>query len=79
MDVDGESSSKKMKVDKGKKVIDLEREEQTINQGGAAIVEEHSISNSGGKSVTKGKSVTESPSSFQSQRLVSSNAQGASY
>ena len=43
MDVDGESSSKKMKVDKGRDVIDLDKEEQSINQGGVAIVEENKI------------------------------------
>ena len=41
------SSSKKIKFDKGKYVIDLEVENKSINQGGVIIVEEeHSMSSS---------------------------------
>ena len=80
MDVDGKYLSKKMKVYKGRYVIELEIEDQWINQGGVAIVEEeHSISNSGEKSITEGKNVIESPSTFQSQRHMFSKAQWASY
>ena len=69
MDIDGISSSKRIRIDKGKEIIDLEIEKWSIIQGGTTIVEEeHSMPNTGGKSASEGKSETVSPSTFQIQK-----------
>jgi hypothetical protein len=78
MEIDEQSSSTRMKVNKEKIVVDLEGEEGSINQGGnvAILEKEQSMTSKEEKSITKEKV---SQPSFQIQQDSFSCVEGTPY